>query len=344
MLTGAGFSKDFGGLLAREIRDELLNQSQIARDHRIYGLLTGAMSGNEDGNYELALSRLERARDRHAERELFLDSLQKVFSEMDLSMMSRLGDQKSTYSMTLSNALHFIHGWLTAEGTCDDGHYFFTLNQDVLVERYWSLPSQQEANYFGIRQVGSPIGTVKGLFHERISCPIRDLDMEIEQDLGEIFASRLYYVKLHGSMNWMRGDGSRVMISGQDKEAKILTDPRLAGLWDCFKAQCLKEGVKILCVGYGFGDLHVNSVLAEALATKNAELVIISPSAWESRKKITDSAAKRMQNRTIEHTGDLRSRIRHYEGGLLEHFFVSQSQYGHYGRLAKEINSYATKA
>lgn len=342
MLTGAGFSKDFGGLLAREIRDELLNQSLVVRDNGLYGLLTGKMTGNPDGNYELALSRLESKTGRELKRELFLKGLLTVFSEMDLSMISRLGVNKSTYSMTLTNALHFIHSWLTADGACGDGHYFFTLNQDVLVERYWSLPLKHHADYFGIRQIGNPIGATKSLFHERISRPVMDLEMKIEQDLGEVFASRLYYVKLHGSMNWMKNDGSRVMISGANKEGKISTEPLLAGLWNCFESQCSKEGVKILCIGYGFGDSHVNNVLSEALAKKNAELVIVSPSAWESRKKMTDSAAKRMQNLTIEQIGDLRSRIRHYEGGMLDHFFVSRSQYCLYGRLAKEINSCAT--
>lgn len=337
MLTGAGFSKDFGGLLAREIKDELLNQSQIARDHRIYGLLTGAMRDNQDGNYERALARLEQKNHRIEERARFLKGLLAVFSEMDLSMMSRLGDKKSSYSMTLTNALHFIDSWLGADGVSGDGHYFFTLNQDLLVERYWSLPLKHRVDYFGIRQVGNSINTAKSLFHERNSCPVGELDMEIEQDLGEDVASRRYYVKLHGSMNWKRNDGSRVMISGADKESKILTEPRLAGLWGCFKDQCLKEGVKILCIGYGFGDPHINGVISEALAKKNAELVIISPDSLKSRMWMTDKASQKIPDINLEQLGDLRSRIRNYDGGMLEHFFVSQSQYGNYGRLAKEL-------
>lgn len=338
VLTGAGFSKDFGGLLANEIRDELLNQSQIAGDVRLYSLLTGGQKDNKDGNYEKALSRLETKAGREPERKLYLDGLLNVFLEMDLCIRSRVGFVKSKYSSTLANVFQFVDQWLLADGESNSGHFLFTLNQDLLVERFWRMPARLSVEYFGVKPVSEPRSTMQEFFHQKITVPPSELDMTVGTTLFHNTQADRLYVKLHGSMNWLRLDGSRLMISGADKQSKIGSDTILNALWKCFEDQCLQGKVKILCLGYGFGDHHVNEVIAKALALHNAELVIVSPSSWESRKQMTDKAFRQNLSKTPASLSDIRARIRHYDGSILQHFSAGNSHLGHFGRLAKELN------
>lgn len=338
VLTGAGFSKDFGGLLANEVRDELLNQSQIASDVGLYSLLTGGQNDNRDGNYEKALSRLETKPNRELELKLYLDGLLQVFLEMDLSIRSRVGYVKSNYSSTLANVLQFVDQWLLADGESHSGHFLFTLNQDLLVERFWRVPARLSVEYFGVKPVSEPKSIMPEFFHQKITVPPSELDMTVGSSLIENTQADRLYVKLHGSMNWLRADGTRLMISGAQKQSKIGRDTILNALWKCFESQCLQEKVRILCLGYGFGDHHVNAVIAKALALHNAELVIVSPASWESRKQMTDKAFRQSLSKTPASLSDIRARIRHYDGSILQHFSAGSSHLGHFGRLAKELD------
>lgn len=69
-------------------------------------------------------------------------------------------------------------------------------------------------------------------------------------------------IKLHGSFNWRSSDGHNVMVVGTEKTAAIARMPLLSWYMDVFK-QVLNAGdVRLMIIGYRFGDEHVNATIA----------------------------------------------------------------------------------
>jgi hypothetical protein len=101
---------------------------------------------------------------------------------------------------------------------------------------------------------------------------------EIEKKKAESFTPKdLYYVKLHGSYGWKSSDGTEKMVIGLNKEEQIADEPLLLEYLNLFKKILSTAGRKLLVIGYGFGDEHVNRVIAESIKNHGLEVYILSP-------------------------------------------------------------------
>jgi hypothetical protein len=95
---------------------------------------------------------------------------------------------------------------------------------------------------------------------------------------------RFQYIKLHGSWNWRTSDGKRAMVIGRGKESRIMQEPLLSWYLETFESVLSKGGRKLLVIGYGFRDPHINEVIARCVDKHDLELYILSPLSPETFK------------------------------------------------------------
>jgi hypothetical protein len=270
LLTGAGFSRDFGGYLAAEMWAVIFRQPEI----RQYPNLRKRMLEGLD--YE-------------------------VFYHNVLSSESYRAEEKGSLTKAIRNAYHEMHELICepdlrrnngAAAVCrafiarfdGSGHergFFFTLNQDLFLERFFSLGYQQ-ASLLKLPGLEHP-----KWFNGQLPSSLSDEDLVRLPDESrlETFKSnfwsksveRFAYVKLHGSYGWRSQDGSDVMVIGHGKLGSIEQEPLLKWYLSLFEQILRQPERKLVVVGYGFGDEHINNVIADAIRDCGLRLYVISP-------------------------------------------------------------------
>ena len=102
--------------------------------------------------------------------------------------------------------------------------------------------------------------------------------MRVERDFAN--HSGLIYLKLHGSYGWKASDESNQMVIGKNKTELIDKEPILSCYFNIFK-EAIKEGnKKLLIIGYGFGDKHINKVILSGVKEHNLRLYIMNTSSF----------------------------------------------------------------
>ncbi|MBI3912168.1 MAG: SIR2 family protein, partial [Armatimonadetes bacterium] len=175
---------------------------------------------------------------------------------------------------------------LIGDVACKPGKsFFFTLNQDLFIERNYYI-------YSGIRprpsipgiQIGEDWFTTN--FGGKIGREdIRHVPSAAELDARkqEIVAqSDFFYVKLHGSQNWRSSADAQLMVIGKGKTDQISREPLLAWYSELFRAVVLQSERRLLVIGYGFRDEHINNVIADAVANHGLALYVISPVPYDA--------------------------------------------------------------
>jgi SIR2-like domain len=179
------------------------------------------------------------------------------------------------------------------------------LNYDCLVE--------QAADSEGIQLVEGFAGIEERFFaperfHDTVGQIFRGPRRRVQWRRGVVSL-----LKLHGSLNWfvlpsgeVRSlplhttvpDGAkRLMIPPQHRKAAESTTPPYASLWSEFRG-LLRHGPnlanRLVVVGYGMQDEHVNVVIESALARNDFTLLVFSKSLspavlrrWVSRPRVT---------------------------------------------------------
>lgn len=258
VLLGAGFSRNWGGLLATEAFDFLLGCPETNKPVR--QLL---WKHHRQGGFEAALGELQ-GQSVHDDRlEMLQTAIASMFEHMDKAYQDRRQfdfPNESGYSI-----IRFL--------TKFDA--ILTLNQDLLLERYYStnrrLMSENRWSDWYI-----PGMTLRH--------PPEDL-LEPEPTgiwgpSGEEFVIRSHdqpVLKLHGSSNWRDDTDGQMMILGTEKTRRIGLYPILARLYDEFRALLLGGQCRLMVIGYGFEDHHINSVIQQSIRDHDSELFVVDP-------------------------------------------------------------------
>ncbi len=273
LITGAGFSKDLGAYLAEELAPKIFNIEDMPKDLR-------KIVGDNKFDYELAF---DKATGKYAK--IFENALSEIFKKIDKEITSGISE----------NSHHRLLKLLQSR---DKYNFIVTLNQDLAVERFHLLMSEGNienkpgqpketiektiglnfpfTNYFMADVVGSKWN---GNF-----CIQRQRDYNFENFQQVIKYSRenilkigqTNYIKLHGSANWSHSEGKNVLISGVKKERKIHAYNVLRANFSLFEKLSEIPKLRIVIVGYGFKDTHVNNIISKAIEN-GAELAIIQP-------------------------------------------------------------------
>ena len=86
------------------------------------------------------------------------------------------------------------------------------------------------------------------------------------------------YFKLHGSSNWIdANNGRRLLVMGGNKATTIAQHPILKWNYQRFEEYLAKPSVRLMVIGYSFGDHHINQAIAEAADRGTLRLFVIDP-------------------------------------------------------------------
>jgi hypothetical protein len=288
LLTGAGFSCNMGGFSGQQIRTILFNNPELKRDDRIARII------NEPGaDYESIYRIVVEGSDFSLEKkERIKTAYDDAYKDLDRSICTACSTQ---HPLNLNKLSTFLHWFAGAEGRKERGH-IFTLNQDLFIERLgndnlrvpgilnprinprWVALADWDANGHG----QPPIHNVP----DQKRC-----EWFIESDKhGREVPQRLQYIKLHGSMNWRTKEGSSTMVIAGRKLEQIQSVPLLSWYLDKFRDVLKIHDLKLLIIGYGFGDPHINNLLAEAIDEKKLVLSIVYPG---TRDKLVENISNR---------------------------------------------------
>jgi hypothetical protein len=157
----------------------------------------------------------------------------------------------------------------------------FTLNQDCLLELQY-LPKDiqrlsshrwKEMYMPGLEEVlsgGKPFAP-PGVFKPRSA------DYELTHN-------RQPYFKLHGSSNWRDG-ASTIVIMGGNKGPDMEKSPLLRSYKAHFTRMISQPDTRIMVVGYGFQDFHINEILVKG-ADAGTKMFIVDPDGIDVLKRL----------------------------------------------------------
>lgn len=172
----------------------------------------------------------------------------------------------------------------------------FSLNYDPLIERAAAHVRVRvidgflgaEHSYFDPAVFEERIGRIRGTYKAR----------QFDETVRPI-----HLLKLHGSLGWYESPTEgvrrcgfdavppagtkRLMVPPQRRKAADTMNPPYSALWSTFRG-CLGHNVtpinRLVCIGYGFADEHVNAVIEAALARTDFTVLIftkeLSAAAW----------------------------------------------------------------
>ena len=213
LLTGAGFSRNWGGWLASEAFEYLLGCSGVT------SVITTELwkAKNAGAGFEGALDSLRLAfathKDARHETEL------KTFESMLLGMFNTMNSSYATVVFEpgrdparLGPQPAFVRDFLCRFDK------IFTLNQDTLLEQHYQdsdLLEGSAGRWFGLQTPGLEEVKVGGAAYAKPGMytpasppfPVTDRNQP--------------YIKIHGSSNWRTKDNSSLLIMGGNKSANI---------------------------------------------------------------------------------------------------------------------------
>jgi len=258
LLTGAGFTKPFGGYLASEMWAAILNQPEVQNSS---GLLEGMRNFL---NYEEFYGIIQE-RGTEREKKDLNAAIRNAFKEMDDNIRTNKPARAKPCCTFITRIVQD-----------QPPSFIFTLNQDLFFERYYSW-----------EKVTAFPGLPDHIHLYKQSNPQDSSTFRLRLPTGEQLASRkdevfrkgfaeIAYVKLHGSQGWLSHDESDAMVMGTQKAALIANEPLLTWYFWLFEQVINRPDTRLVVVGYGFRDEHINLCIVNAM--KNGlKLHVISP-------------------------------------------------------------------
>jgi hypothetical protein len=268
LLTGAGFSRNWGGWLAYEAFEYLLGCSEntpVIRNELWKAKING--SGFEGALDALRALYTTHNDERH-ETEL------RTFEGMLLSMFCTMNNSYATLDFEPGRNLATLgpQPTLVRDFLCRFDK-IFTLNQDTLLEQHYQNSSLRDGSadrwvaletpsVHELKTPGGGASAPPGMYTPALP-PF------------SITEGRQPYFKLHGSSNWRTGKGS-LLIMGGNKSADISASELLSWYEQQFREALREPGARLMVIGYGFADTHINDHIQKGAAA-GMKLFIIDP-------------------------------------------------------------------
>jgi hypothetical protein len=233
LLTGAGFSKPWGGYLSAEIWTLVASHPEVRGRVELNRIL------HDDFNFEVVMARIEgkdRATFTDEDRRILREAVMQAFQFQEKRLAPPGRDLVN--DPTLKLIARTFEDLTQKSTTC-----WFTLNQDLLIERFM-FGQEIPVKIPGVISPTAP--TARVVFDET--------DFRFAK-------GRPTYVKLHGSMNWFE-EGGGVAVLGGGKEETIERFDVLRMNSRIFRKATSQSGARLLIIGYGFGDAHINEMIA----------------------------------------------------------------------------------
>ncbi|MCK4585135.1 SIR2 family protein [candidate division WOR-3 bacterium] len=263
LLTGAGFTHNFGTPLAKGMWAEIFNHKEVQSHSRLRNL----MLNNFD--YE----------------SVYYSVMEGEFSPQEKDAINRA--IIDAYNNIDSIVMYYLQYPLDTHGVCElidrfaenqKKGFVFTLNQDLFIKRIHNQRAKKKLSLPGVEDKLDMLTIrfqkpVEKKHYSQVPTEAK-LDTIKDQILSN---EKFFYVKLHGSQDWISSDGSQVMVIGGGKEEQIKKESLLTWYFDLFREVLFQPERCLLVIGYRFGDKHINKIIAEAVEQHGLKIYIVSP-------------------------------------------------------------------
>lgn len=265
LLTGAGFTKNFGGFLGSEMWSLIFNHPLISESSYLKDLLTR----NQD--FEMVYSEvIDNESASEEDKEIIQKVVGEAYKDLDDAIKNWTFNTDSPYPVNwygVQKLLSIFSGDRINRG------FYFTLNQDIFMERMSGSLCP------GVPRFPQGLYQLRGtniVENQFVTLPS---GAEAEKKFLEGMNNHNgpVYIKLHGSYGWKSSYGSNPMIIGKNKSALIEQEPLLKIYLELFKSVLNSGNKKLLVIGYGFGDGHINEIIWDAAKNHGLRIYIISP-------------------------------------------------------------------
>lgn len=271
LLTGAGFTKNFGGLIANEMWAKIFNCHEVQKEPVLRNILLN------DFDYESIYHKVFDGDDSDDVKEAIKTAILKAYSMLDDIALHYIPATDPSKSEILYGAKKIINHLTWGNSQIN---FFFTLNQDLFVERL-ILDTEKKIVNPGIKSIITPSNRKHPLGPNDF-IPLPTQDVLDTKDATTLSHKEFHYIKLHGSYGWkssneLNKNEPNKLVIGRNKERQIANEPLLLWYSDLFKHVLSQGERKLLIIGYGFRDAHINEPIAEAIERYGLKLYIISP-------------------------------------------------------------------
>lgn len=270
LLTGAGFSYNWGGYLAPEAFEFLLSVTEGDDDLRSL-LWRGhqARLGFED-----MLAKLQRqfATDWTAQREQDLRNLTSAIQKMFASMTMAFA--QTPFEPPVADPKLGVINFLARFDA------IFTLNQDTLLEQSY-IPAvgqdvfPQSLQFPGYVAAYRP-GLVRALDTSTYGALAERIELYRPEETLAPLPRLQPYIKLHGSIDIKQSEREMMLVIGGNKAASIAQHPLLEWYHRRFAQSLRANGARLMIIGYSFGDAHVNKMIFDGIET-GLRIFIVDP-------------------------------------------------------------------
>jgi hypothetical protein len=207
LLIGAGFSRNWGGLLASEIGGRIMADPAVRARPRLRELLL------REPSFEDALEATRTGLFETADAKAMETGIAAVFDAMDASYRN---PTPPVLGATINDFLGRFCPGPVGMGT----GYVFSLNQDLLLERiYGTIIDRQRLATPGITWLNPPPPFPAGDY----PIPLASV-LDPAPNPPQLLRS-FNHIKLHGSINWRSADNSSSMVIGRRKPLSIARLP-----------------------------------------------------------------------------------------------------------------------
>jgi len=265
MLMGAGFSRNWGGWLADEAFDYLLGADEIRRSPALRALI---WRHREKGGFESALGELRREHTLGRADANDLLGLQAAISGMFNQMNAGYLD-RPTWEWG-QDVARSVSGFMARFDA------LFTLNQDLLLEQHYNpetLMRPDGGRWLGLALPG--MTPWPGVGHPRARGLAQHNWSAVPPEQFNVEAGMQPLYKLHGSAAWTDRLNGNMMILGDDKVRAIGVFPILNWYFERFEAALNAGDAKLLVIGYGFRDTHVNEIVVRAILNSGLQIYVV---------------------------------------------------------------------
>lgn len=313
LLLGAGFSKNFGAPLANEMWYLIFNHKKIQAQPRIrelmlnnfdYELIYDAVLEGFVDNEGVLGKKCLPIEFRSDEKEAMMEATNFAYKHIDdvfmqyVNYLEKNRHEKTKQKEVLTGVSQFIslfqqvylqvvssdgYSIYTSDGfpwivRSDKSSFIFTLNQDLFFEKVYNQ------NLF-FDKTFQKICCNPGIENEQDS-GLFNLPNEDKLRNNDIFSKEnIFLIKLHGSYNWIGSNGKKSMVIGRHKEDKIKKEPLLNRYFETFKEVLSQGQRRLLIIGYGFGDDHINRVISNAVKNHELKVYILSSGSIQKLKE-----------------------------------------------------------
>ena len=327
LLLGAGFTKNFGGLLANEMWAEIFNHEKIQAQTKIKRLMLNdfdfesvyysILEGFEDKN-GLFGEKGKYVEFTDEEQEAIKVATKSAYEYIDKILMWHVIGFGPEFFDHKPKWVRVVQTLLVNFGVTNNNGFIFTLNQDLFIERFYQNPKKNRPNSNYIPELSIPgidkspdwFMNLRALFEKSAECARNgEKDIQTCEDKEQFYQLKreeyyplpnkiafdskkdsileegnFFLIKLHGSYNWKGSDESDAMVIGRGKTEQMKKEPLLCYYFDIFKAVLSKKNRRLLVIGYGFGDEHINRVISKAITDYELKVYILSPGSPEKLK------------------------------------------------------------